>query len=192
MRLTMKILAVNGSPRANGNTRQLIDTCLAPLQEKGFETEIIQVGGKLLHGCTGCRYCSKTGQCVFKDDPMNEWVEKIKTCDALILASPTYYANMTPEMKAFIDRSGSLLRPTGILARKVGAPIVAARRGGAMNTYNTLMAFFGINNMIVPMSSYWNLGIGREKGEVQNDEEGIKTMTNLGNNMAWLLEKLHA
>lgn len=188
----MKILAVNGSPRTNGNTRLLIDTCLAPLQEKGFETEVIQVGGKLLHGCTGCRSCSKTGQCVFKDDPMNEWVEKIKTCDALILASPTYYANMTPEMKAFIDRSGSLLRPSGILTRKVGAPIVAARRGGAMNTYNTLMAFFGINNMIVPMSSYWNLGIGREKGEVQNDEEGIKTMTNLGNNMAWLLEKLHA
>lgn len=117
---------------------------------------------------------------------------KIKTADAIILASPTYYANMTSEMKAFIDRTGYILGPTGILARKVGAPIVAARRGGAINTYNTLMAFFGINSMIVPMSSYWNLGIGREKGEVLKDEEGVRTMTNLGNNMAWLLEKLHA
>lgn len=188
----MKILAFNGSPRKNGNTSQLIDACFAPLQEKGYETEMVQVGGTLLHGCNGCCSCRQTGHCVFKDDPVNEWIEKIKTADAIILASPTYYANMTSEMKAFIDRAGYVLGPTGILARKVGAPIVAARRGGAMNTYNTLMAFFGINNMIVPMSSYWNIGFGREKGEVQNDEEGLKTMTNLGKNMAWLLEKLHA
>jgi Multimeric flavodoxin WrbA len=187
----MKILAFNGSPRTNGNTRQLIDICLKPLQEKGYDTEIIQVGGTLLHGCSACLSCRKTGQCIFKDDPINEWAEKIKTADAIILASPTYYANMTSEMKAFIDRTGYILGPTGILARKVGAPIVAARRGGAINTYNTLMAFFGINSMIVPMSSYWNLGIGREKGEVRKDEEGVRTMTNLGNNMAWLLEKLH-
>lgn len=188
----MKILAYNGSPRPKGNTRQMIERCLKPLQEKGHETEIIQVGGILLHGCKACLACKKTGHCVFNDDPVNEWIEKMKTADAIILASPTYYANMTSELKAFIDRSGYVLGPTGILARKVGAPIVVARRGGAMNVYNTLMAYFGIHSMIVPMSSYWNLGIGREQGEIQNDEEALRTMDNLGANMAWLLEKLHA
>lgn len=188
----MKIAAFNGSPRPNGNTRQLIERCLKPLQEKGYETEVIQVGGTLLHGCKACYACKKTGQCVIKDDPVNEWIEKMKQADAIILASPTYYANMTSEMKAFIDRTGFPLSGSGTLKRKVGAPIVAARRGGAMNVYNTLMAYFGIHSMIVPMSSYWNLGLGLNQGDVQNDEEALRTMDNLGNNMAWLLEKIHA
>lgn len=188
----MKILAINGSPRANGNTRQLIDRCLKPMQEKGYDTEIIQVGGVLLHGCNACRSCKKTGRCIYNDDPINEWIEKMKEADAIILASPTYYANMTSELKAFIDRTGYPLSTNKLLSRKVGAPIVAARRGGAINVYNTIMAYFGIHNMIVPMSSYWNMGYGLEQGDVQNDDEGMRTMDNLGENMIYLLEKLHA
>ena len=188
----MKILAINGSPRPHGNTRQMIEQCLKPMQEKGYDTEIIQVGGVLLHGCSACRSCKKTGRCIYNDDPINEWIEKMKEADAIILASPTYYANMTSELKAFIDRTGYPLSATKALARKVGAPIVVARRGGAMNVYNTIMAYFGIHSMIVPMSSYWNLGYGLEQGDVQNDDEGIRTMDNLADNMIYLLEKLHS
>ncbi len=188
----MKVIAINGSPRKNGNTSICIDKALEPLKAAGIECEVIQIGGVKLHGCKACYYCMKEktkGICVQKDDPMNEWADKLREADAIILASPTYYANVTSEMKAFIDRCG--LCTEGQLVHKIGAPIIVQRRGGAMNVYNTLMAFFGINQMVVPMSSYWNDVFGLEKGDVLHDEEGMKTMENLGKNILFTLEKFH-
>lgn len=188
----MKIVAINSSPRHKGNTQKLIDTCFEPLIDKGHQCQTINIGGERLYGCQACNACIGKTHCIKIDDPMNSWLDIVRDADAIILGSPTYYANITTEMKAFIDRAGRVLGSNGVLLRKVGAPIVVCRRGGAMQTYNSLMAFFGIHSMVVPMSSYWNLGIGREIGEVVNDAEGLKTMINLGNNMAWLLDKIHA
>ncbi len=188
----MKVVAFNGSPRKGGNTSHAIQTFFKPLKEEGIECEEVQVGGVLLHGCAACMACRKTGICRFTDDPLNDWVAMMREADGIVLASPTYYANLTSEMKALIDRAGFSSKLNGGLYRKVGAPIVVCRRGGAMQTYNSLMSFFGINNMIVPMSSYWNLNIGMNPGDVENDTEGVETMTNLGKNMAWILKKIHA
>lgn len=187
----MRVIAFNGSPRVGGNTSIMLEKVFASLNEHQIETEEIQVGGHLLHGCKACGACRKTpGACIQKNDPMNDWIEAMRQADGIILASPTYFATITSEMKALIDRAGYVLAPEGILKRRVGAPVVVARRGGAIQTYNTLMAFFGVTQMIVPMASYWNMGYGREKGEVNTDAEGMKTMAVLGENMAWLLKKL--
>ncbi len=187
----MKIIAFNGSPRKGGNTSYSIQKAFEPLIAAGHDCEEIKVGGVHVHGCKACYACrseKSLGICIQKDDPINEWAQKMREADAIILASPTYYANMTSELKALIDRCG--LCTAGQLKYKVGAPIVVARRGGDQNVYNTLMAFFGISQMIVPMSSYWNNVFARDKGEAENDAEGMQIMENIGKNMAWLLDKL--
>lgn len=186
----MLVTAFNGSPRKNGNTALMIKEALKVLESEGIETRLVQVGGNLVHGCIGCGKCRELKRCVFTDDPMNEWIEAMVQADGIILGSPTYFANMTTEMKALIDRAGYVLRPQGVLDMKVGAPVVVARRGGAMQTWNGLMAFFGINNMVVPMSNYW-MGIGRMPGDVEDDAEGMEAMRRLGENMAFVLKKLH-
>ncbi len=188
----LSVVAFNGSPRKNGNTSQLIAHVFATLEQEGITTKEVQIGGNKVRGCIGCGKCRSRslGQCIFTDDPINDWIAEMKEADGIILASPTYFANVTTEMKALIDRGGFSARDA--LARKVGAPVVAVRRGGAMQVYNALMTFFGISHMIVPGSSYWNMGIGLHAGDVQDDAEGIDTMRNLGTNMAWLLKKLHA
>lgn len=188
----MFVVAFNGSSRKNGNTSRLLQQVFKPLNAEGITTEEITVGGHRLRGCIGCGQCRQKnlGRCVFDDDPMNEWMGIMERADGIILASPTYFANMTSEMKALIDRCGFALGGSR-LYRKVGAPVVVARRGGAIQTYNALMAFFGIRQMIVPMSSYWNMGYGLAPGDVENDAEAMTTMTDLGQNMAWLLKKLH-
>lgn len=187
----MLVTAFNGSPRKNGNTARMIKAAFEILESEGIETRMIQVGGNLVHGCTGCVKCNELKRCIFTDDPMNEWIAAMAESDGILLGSPTYFANVTTEMKALIDRAGYVLRPQGVLDLKVGAPVVVARRGGAMQTWNALMAFFGINNMVVPMSSYW-MGYGRMAGEVENDAEGMETMRRLGENMAFVLKKMHA
>ncbi len=189
---SLSVVAFNGSPRREGNTSQLIRTVFSVLEAEGIGTQEIQIGGHRVRGCVACMQChtQNLGHCVFDDDPMNGWIEAMKRADAVILASPTYFANVTTEMKALIDRGG--FSCMGQLARKVGAPVVAARRGGAMQVYNTLMAFFGIAQMVVPGSSYWNMGYGLKPGDVERDDEATETMKNLGTNMAWLLKKIHA
>ena len=186
----MRVVAFNGSPRKNGNTSRMIQHLFKPLEAEGIETEEIRIGGHKIRGCIACGQCQSKnlGHCIFDDDPMNEWIAAMHQADGIILASPTYFANMTTEMKALIDRAG--YSAGNRLYRKVGAPVVVARRGGAIQVYNALMAFFGIKQMIVPMSSYWNMGYGRLVGEVEEDAEAIQTMINLGSNMAWLLKKL--
>lgn len=188
----MLVTAFNGSPRKNGNTARMVETVFTELRAEGIETRLVQIGGNRVHGCIGCLKCRELKRCIFTDDPVNEWIEAMAASDGIILASPTYFANVTTEMKALIDRSGYVLRGQGILNRKVGAPVVVARRGGAMQTWNALMAFFGIMGMVVPMSSYWGMGYGLAEGEVENDAEGMGTMRTLGQNMAFVLKKLHA
>lgn len=190
----MYVVAFNGSPRKKGNTHHLVQHVFAELEKEGITCEEVRVGGHRLHGCKACMGCLKTpGRCVQDDDPMNEWIEKMRIADGIILASPTYFANVSTEMKALIDRAGFVSGAAGkMLRRKVGAPVVAARRGGAIQVYNALMAFFGINSMVVPMSTYWNMGMGLAPGDVDGDEEGVRTMHELGVNMAWVLKSLHS
>jgi multimeric flavodoxin WrbA len=162
------------------------------LEAEGIETECVQVGGNLIHGCTACYHCfeSKDGRCILDKDIINDCIQKMRDADGIILASPTYFADITPELKALIDRAGLVsMANGGLLQRKVGAAVVAVRRGGAVHVFDSINHLFLICEMIVPGSCYWNMGVGKEKGEVENDEEGIKTMTTLGENMAWLLKR---
>jgi multimeric flavodoxin WrbA len=189
----VKVVAFNGSPRRDGNTSRLIQHVFTALAAEGIETELVQVGGSLIHGCMACYQCSekKDGRCVYAKDIVNDCIEKMRQADGIILASPTYFADITPELKALMDRAGLVSMANGrFLTRKVGAAVVAVRRGGAIHAFDTINHLFLICEMIIPGSSYWNVGIGRAKGEVENDEEGIRTMQVLGENMAWLLKKL--
>jgi multimeric flavodoxin WrbA len=187
----LKVVAFNGSPRKDGNTVHLINHVFAALQKEGIETELVQVGGNLIHGCSACYQCFKNrdGRCVQNGDVINGCIAKMRAADGILLASPTYFADITPELKALIDRSGLVAGANdNFLKRKVGAAVVAVRRAGATHAFDTINHFFMIRQMIVPGSCYWNLGIGREKGEVEKDEEGIRTMTVLGENMAWVMK----
>ena len=189
----MKVVAFNGSARKDGNTAILIRQVFQELETQGIETELIQLSGSKIHGCIACMKCfeNKDQRCSVKDDITNDCIEKMLDADGIILGSPTYFANVSTEMKALIDRAGMVSRANGdMLARKVGAAVVAVRRAGAIHVFNSINHFFFIGQMIVPGSSYWNLGMGRQKGEVESDEEGIQTMKVLGINMAWLLKKL--
>ncbi|AMK09865.1 MAG: flavodoxin family protein [Pseudodesulfovibrio sp.] len=189
----MKVVAFNGSARKGGNTADMIKRVFVKLEAQGIETEMIELAGKKMHGCIACYKCAenKDRRCAVKNDFLNECIAAMETADGIILGSPTYFATITTEMSALIDRAGMVsLVNGGMLARKVGAAVVAARRGGAMQTFNTLNSLFFIQQMIVPGSRYWNMGFGRETGEVLKDEEGMLTMDILGDNMAWLMKKL--
>lgn len=190
----MNVVALNGSPRKDGNTMMLMTTVLDELQAAGIATEMIQIGGNAIRGCAACRSCfaNKNNRCVMTDDLVNDCIEKLRAADGIILGSPVYFSDITSEMKALIDRAGLVGRANGDLyKRKLGAAVIAVRRAGAIHAFDTLNHFFLINQMIIPGSSYWNIGIGREKGDVQNDAEGMQTMKTLGQNMAWLLKQLH-
>ena len=189
----MKVVAFNGSPRKDGNTFRLLGYVLKVLQAEGVETELVQLGGNLLNGCKACYWCfnNKQGRCIQDTDMINDCIRKMQEADAILLGSPTYFADVTPELKALIDRAGFVSRANGnFLRRKLGAAVVAVRRCGEIHAFDTINHFFLISEMIIPGSSYWNMGLGREKGEVDKDEEGIRTMTVLGENMAWLLKKM--
>jgi len=191
----MKVIAFNGSARKDGNTALMIGHVFGELQQSGIETELFQLAGQKIRGCQACYRCftNHDGRCAVKDDVVNECIEKMVGADGIILASPTYFADVTAEIKALIDRAGMTSRANGdMMRRKVGAAVVVARRGGAIHTFDSLNHFFFISQMIVPGANYWNMGYGREKGEVEGDAEGIETMRTLGRNMAWLLQKLQA
>jgi len=189
----MKVMAFNGSARKDGNTAILINYVLKELDKEGIETELFQLAGKKIRGCKACYKCfeNKDQQCSFKNDILNECMAKMIEADGIILGSPTYYTDVSTEMKALIDRTGFVARANGdLLKRKLGAAVVAARRAGSIHAFDTLNHFFLIAQMIVPGSNYWNIGFGRDKGEVEKDKEGIMIMKTLGQNMAWLLKKL--
>jgi multimeric flavodoxin WrbA len=190
----MKVVAFNGSPRRNGNTVILLDEIFKILEKEGIETELIQLGNKQVHGCTACGKCKEIqdGKCHIKNDLLNTCIEKMEEADGILIGSPVYFADVTPEVKALIDVAGYVTRANGhTLKQKVGAAVVAVRRGGALHTFETINNFFLINQMIVTGSSYWNFAFGRNPGDVLNDEEGIQTIRTLGENMAWLIKKIY-
>jgi multimeric flavodoxin WrbA len=191
----MKVIAFNGSARKDGNTALLLKRVLQVLEAEGIETELVQLAGEQVRGCNACRTCydTKNKRCVIEDDNVNAYIQKMVEADGIILGSPVYFSMMTPEMKALIDRAGYVARANSdMLQRKVGAAVVAVRRAGAMPTFDAINHFFLISQMIVPGSSYWNIGLGRHKGDVAGDEEAMVTMDDLGKNMAWLLKKINA
>ena len=189
----MKVVAFNGSARKDGNTAILIRRVLQVLEKKRIETELIQLAGEHIRGCNACRTCytTKDKRCAIDDDNVNAYIQKMLEADGIILGSPVYFSMMTPEMKALIDRTGYVARANrDMFKRKVGAAVVAVRRAGGIPTFDAINHFFLISQMIIPGSSYWNIGFGRKKGDVESDEEGMKTMDDLGRNMAWLIKKL--
>lgn len=189
----MKVVAINGSARKDGNTSILIEEVFRPLRAHGIECQQIQLAGHTVRGCRACYACysKKDRRCSF-DDIVNECIEKMIDADGIILGSPVYVADVSSEMKALIDRACLVSRANGnFLRRKVGAGLLAVRRGGAIHAFDTLNHFFTISEMMIVGSSYWNFAFGREIGEVSKDEEGMQTMSILGENMAWLLGKIH-
>lgn len=191
----MKVTAFNGSARLNGNTAMLLNTVIDEIARERIETELVQLAGRPLRGCIACYRCfqNKNGRCAVEDDEMNTHIEKMSASEGILLGSPTYFADVSAGMKALIERCGMVARANNdMFRRKVGAGVVAVRRAGAIHVFSSLNYFFLIGQMIVPGSSYWNMGRGREIGEVAQDEEGIQTMRTLGENMAWLIKRLHS
>jgi len=190
----MKVLAINGSPRPKGNTSVMLGWVAEELTKAGVEVEIFQIGGRAIAGCKACGVCweKRDRRCAQDKDPVNEVIAKMIEADGLILGSPVYFSDMTPELKALIDRAGFVTLGNGrLMDRKAGAAAVVARRAGHVHTYDSINHFFGISGMFTVGSIYWNLGMGREPGEVSKDEEAQRTMVSLGQNMAWLLKKIH-
>ena len=189
----IRVVAFNGSARKGGNTAILLKHVLGELEEHGIRTELVEMSGSNIHGCLACRQCSsrKDRRCSQPNDIGNQYIEKMEAADGILLGSPTYVSDISPEIKALIDRACMVSGANGgMFRRKVGAGVIAVRRAGAIHAFDALNHFFLITEMIIPGSSYWNIGIGREIGEVEKDEEGIRTMKVLGRNMAWLLKKL--
>jgi multimeric flavodoxin WrbA len=189
----MKVVAFNGSARKNGNTTALLNAVLEELQAEGVDTELVELSGKTVKGCIACYKCfeNKDQRCAVTDDMLNQCIEKMLAADGILLGSPTYFADVSATMKGLIERAGMVARANGnMYARKVGAPVAAVRRCGAYHVLSSLNAFFTIGEMIVVGSSYWNMGRGKDKGEVTADDEGMQTMRTLGANLAWLLKKL--
>ncbi len=191
----MKVVGFNGSPRKEGNTSILIKKVFAELEQEGIETELVQVGGKRIRGCVACYKCfgNQDGHCSNDSDIVNECLEKMSEAEGIVFGSPVYVSSITSEMKALIDRCCLVSTANGgMLKHKVGASVVAVRRAGAVSAFDTLNHFFLYSQMFVPGSTYWNIALGREPGDVEDDQEGMMTMSNLGQNMAWLMKKIYA
>ena len=222
----MKVVALNGSARKDGNTAILLNLVLDELKKEDIRTELIQLAGQSIAGCRACYKCFKNKdlRCAVKKDILNDLLEKMEDADGILLGSPTYFSDVSAGMRAFIERCGFVARANDymfkrkvgasvvavrragaipafnsmnlflhyMLKRKVGASVVAVRRAGAIPAFSSMNLFLHYMQMVMPGSSYWSIGIGRDPGDVLKDEEGIQTMKTLGENMAWLLKKLHS
>lgn len=191
----MKVMGFNGSARKDGNTSVLIQRVFEELDAEGIETKLVNLGPKSVNGCLACMKCfeNQDGHCVQNKDDINDWLDEMKECDGIILGTPVYFADISGQIKCFMDRTGTVIRANGnMLQRKVGAGVVAARRAGSVSAFHSLNAYFTIAEMIVVGSSYWNMGYGMNKGDALQDEEGLQTMANLGKNMAWLIKSIKA
>lgn len=191
----MKVLGISGSPRSDGNTEYLIKTALNDLASEGMETEFVSLADREIQGCTACGGCvdAEPPQCTLGDPGFEGMIERFMQADGILVGSPVYFGSATPQTMALLDRIGYVSRMKGrFLRHKVGAAIVVARRAGQNFTFAQLNFFFLISEMFVPGSTYWNIGIAREKGEIVKDTEAIETVKNLAQNMALLLRKLHA
>jgi multimeric flavodoxin WrbA len=191
----MKVVALNGSARKDGNTAMLIQVVFEELKKEGIETELIQMAGKNIQGCLACYKCfkNKDRRCSVDKDILNDIVARMEKAEGILLGSPTYFSDVTSGMRAFIERCGFVARANDYMFKgKVGAAVVAVRRAGSIQAFTSMNLFLHYMQMFMPGSSYWNIGIGRDPGDVMKDEEGIQTMKTLGQNMAWLLKKLHS
>ncbi len=189
----MKVLGINGSPNKNGNTSLLIKAVFQELIKEGIETEIINIALKPVRGCRACFTCAKNQnkRCVFDEDIMNECIGKMVAADGIILGSPTYFTDVTAEMKALIDRAGMVsITNGGLFKHKVGGSVVAVRRGGATHAFDTMNHFLHYMQMFLVGASYWNMVFGFVAGDVNDDKEGMENMKTLGENMAYLLKKI--
>jgi multimeric flavodoxin WrbA len=184
----MKVVGIVGSPRIGGNTETLTRIALDEVQKEGLETELISLAGKRIEPCDACQSCLTTGKCHIEDD-FESILTKMKEAEGIILATPVYFGAATPHMTSLISRFYSTRGK--LLKNKVGGPIVVGRRAGHNFTFAQLMFFFMISEMIVPGSTYWNVAFGRGKGEVVEDEEGIRTIQSFGRKLAWLIKKVN-
>jgi multimeric flavodoxin WrbA len=187
----MKALGISGSPRKNGNTEILTAHCLKAMAEEGLDTELVSLAGMDIRGCNACNYCRENDGCSIEDD-LQPVYEKMVAADAIIIASPVYFGSATALVKGLLERTGFMSFREDPFRGKVGGPLVVARRAGKNFTFMELMHWFHIKGVINPGSTYWNVAIGREKGEVEQDEEGMRTAWNFGKNVAALVKRLKA
>ena len=191
----MHVVALNGSARKDGNTVILLNLVIDELKKEGIQTELIQLAGQSIAGCRACYQCfqNKDRRCAVKKDILNDLLGKMESADGILLGSPTYFSDVTAGMRAFIERCGLVARANDfVFKRKVGAAVVAVRRAGAIPAFSSMNLFLHYMQMVMPGSSYWSIGVGRDPGDVLKDEEGIATMKTLGENMAWLMKKINA
>ncbi|CEQ11824.1 multimeric flavodoxin WrbA family protein [[Clostridium] sordellii] len=191
----MKVVAFNGSPHKKGNTYNAIETVAKELEKEGIEVDIVHVGNKAIRGCIACGGCSRNQneRCVLDKDEVNEWIQKMKEADGIILGSPVYYSAIAGTMKSFLDRAFYVASSNGGMFRhKVGASVVAVRRSGGIPVFDQLNNYINYSEMIMPTSNYWNVAYGTVPGEVTQDEEGMQIMRVLGKNMAWMMKVVEA
>ena len=187
----MKVVAFNGSPQKNGNTAGCLNTVLGELEKQGIETEMIHVGKEKVRGCVACYTCLKkqNERCAVEDDPVNEWIQKMKAADGILLGSPVHFSGVAGTMKSFLDRAFFVISVNnGLLRHKVGASVAAVRRSGGIPAIDTLNHYINYSEMIMPNSNYWNVAHGMNPGEMEQDGEGKQIMEVLGSNMAWLMK----
>lgn len=187
----MKVVALNGSPHKEGNTCHALRAVCAQLEAEGIETEIIWVGGHEIKACRGCNMCARNRdeKCVLQGDPVNEWIQKMKEADGILLGAPVHYAGMAAGFKAFLDRAFYVCGNSGNLLRhKVGAAVTAVRRSGGVSTVDSLYHYLNYSEMLLPTSNYWNVIHGLKPGQAEEDGEGMQIMEVLGQNMAWLMK----
>lgn len=187
----MKVLAINGSARKNGNTATILNIALEEISKHGIEVELLEIGNQVIRPCQGCFACKGKGNCVFYNDLFCEYFSKMKQADGILLGSPVYSADVSANMKALLERAGVVVASNpGILKHKVGAAVSAVRRGGGMSAVDTMNHFFLNKEIFVVGSTYWNMVYGKDVGDIWADIEGINNMRNLGENMAWLLKHI--
>ena len=187
----MKVIGISGSPRRGGNTEIAVNLTLKEIAKEGIDTEFISLSDKRIEPCTACMGCRQRPQCSIEDDDFAPIFETIIEADGLIVGTPVYFGSATPQTMALLGRVGYVSRNNGnLLRKKVGGPIVVARRAGQNFTYAQLLYFYMINEMIVIGSTYWNIAFGRGPGEIEEDQEGIETVVNFGRNLAWLLKRI--
>lgn len=187
----MKVIAFNGSPKKEGNTYHALQMVLEPIQAAGAEVEIITVGNHAISGCVACGGCvrNKNERCVIENDSVNEWIQKMKDADGIILGSPVHYAGIAGNMKSFLDRAFYVTSVNnGMLRHKVGASVAAVRRSGGVTTFEQLNNYLLYSEMFLPTANYWNVIHGARPGEVKEDTEGVQIMSVLGENMNYLLQ----
>ncbi len=188
--MAMKVLLVNGSARADGNTRLSLEEVRKTLKENGVDYEIVGIGTQPVHGCIACGRCGELGRCVFDDDPCNLIARKLAESDALVVGTPTYYGQPNGALLALMQRM--LYSQSHLAMNKPAAGIAVCRRGGATAALQSLTMMFQLQHMPMVTSQYWNIVYGRAEGEAALDTEGMQTMRALGRNMAFLLKRIHS